>query len=542
MTWARERRWLARECPQRATDMWMDWEGGRTILLSDSRLALQRFDLDEIGAAVWRMCDGNTRLDEICARIAVEFDHEGISCDEIGRDIERLLQSLSKEQLIDWIPLDRCVDVLLVQPPAPSVYALDAVNTTEFSSVPLGQCYIAAVLRAQGVSVAILDLHQAGGRPEDVVAACRRLMPRVVGVSATTPSFPNAARVARFVKALSPSIVTIVGGAHASALPTECLTAGGFDYVCVGEGEYAMAEFVQAVFNGRDASQVPGIGTMTAMGYKFSCSRPFIHNLDDLPFPARDIVDISRYLRRGGVISARGCPIGCVFCSCPSVVGQQYRVHGLDRVMTEIDECRRAYGITKIDLHDDTFNLSASRVRDFCTRMTAELNDIEWGCFCRARQFSDEQARQMVRGGCRVVQFGVESGSNNILKAIGKKTELSDVERAVRAASKAGIDQIVCGFIIGHPQDTEESMKETIEFAEHLAKLGATRLTLSLLTPYPGTAVFDQRDELGITMMSDNWEDYTFSRIVQHGPKFSAERLRTLYVDGLLRFMDATSR
>ena len=209
--------------------------------------------------------------------------------------------------------------------------------------------------------------------------------------------------------------------------------------------------------------------------------------------------------------------------------------------MAEIDELA-GLGIASVDFHDDTFNLHSKRVREFTDRVTVNFPALEWGCFCRARQFSEEQARDMVSAGCRVVQFGVESGNDNVLERIGKKTCRRDVESAVRAASAAGIDQIVCGFIIGYPFDTPESIRETIDFGLHLAGLGATRLTLSLLTPYPGTEMYDRREELGMRLLTDDWEQFTFSRVVQSSPGLSPDFLREAYVDGVLRFLDVAKR
>lgn len=530
------------EHPRRATDMWAETEDGQITLLSDSRLTLQQFKLDGVGAAIWMLCDGHTSVEDIVTGVRRRFSQDSGSHERVRADVEAFLHSLEHERMVEWLPPQRALDVLLVFPPAPSVYSDDAVRTPEFSSPPLGLCFIAAALRAQGRRVAILDLHQAGARPEDVLAACRQYRPRIVGVSAATPSFPNAARIARFVKAYDGNLVTILGGAHASALPRACLAGGEFDYVCVGEGEHAMAEFTQAVLDGSDAGAVPGIASLRNGSFRFGGPRPFIADLDQLPMPARDLIDVMAYHRRGAMISARGCPIGCTFCACPSVVGSGYRVHGLDRVMAEIHDLRHGRGIRTIDFHDDTFNLKARRVSEFCDRMLADFPDMVWGCFCRARQFSTEQARHMVRAGCRVVQFGVESGNEGILGKVNKKTNLQDIEQAVSAAAAAGVDKIVCGFIIGFPYDTEDTIRETIDFGVHLAKRGATRLALSVLTPYPGTEIYERRDELGITMISDDWEEYTFSRIVQHNAHLSQRRLQDLYVEGVLRFMEVSAR
>jgi radical SAM superfamily enzyme YgiQ (UPF0313 family) len=151
-----------------------------------------------------------------------------------------------------------------------------------------------------------------------------------------------------------------------------------------------------------------------------------------------------------------------------------------------------------------------------------------------------EMARAMANAGCRVIQFGVESGNDSVLQSLQKQTSTTQIEAAVRAVAAAGIEQIVCGFIIGHATDTEDSSRETIKFGLHLRDLGATRLTLSLLTPYPGTRVYERREQLGIRLLTDDWEQYTFSRVVMETSRLNRDKLRELYVEGLLSFLDAT--
>jgi radical SAM superfamily enzyme YgiQ (UPF0313 family) len=146
----------------------------------------------------------------------------------------------------------------------------------------------------------------------------------------------------------------------------------------------------------------------------------------------------------------------------------------------------------------------------------------------------------MAEAGCRVIQFGVEAGDDDSLKQIKKATSVKQIETAVKAAADAGIREIVCGFIIGHAHDTEESIADTINFGLRLRELGATRLTLSLLTPYPGTEVFIRRKELGITLLSEDWEQFIFSRVVIETKHLKKDQLRELYVDGICKFLGRT--
>ncbi len=529
--------------PKRLSDMWrVDPRDGSTAILSDASVSLERFQLDEVGSFIWRLCDGTRTIGEIAKEVAAACDGPTPPHETIVNDTIRLLQSLRNDGLIAWDG-DRCVDVLLVVPPCPSVYSKDAIKTPEYSAPPLGLCYIAAALRKHGYTVAILDLHQQAGKPEDVVEECRRRRPAMVGITATTPSYPNAERVARFVKAWDKSVVTFIGGPHPTGLPEQCTLSNAIDYVCIGEGEQTTPELADAVLrNGGDVTGVPGLAFESDGQVVFTGQRDRLSGLDVLPFPARELVDLDNYSQKGSIVSSRGCPIGCDFCSCAAIAGNTYRTHGIPYVISEIEHMMKQHDCRFFDFHDDTFNLHSNRVFEFCSELQKRELDIEWGCFCRAAQMTPEMAQAMVAAGCKVIQYGVEAGNDRMLQAVGKKTSVQQVENAVQAAVAAGIEQVVCGFIIGHAEDTEESVHDTINLGLRLSELGATRLTLSLLTPYPGTPVYAEREERGITLLTDDWEQYTFSHVVIETKHLNRQQLRELYFEGVSKFLNASVR
>ena len=530
-------------CPRRLSDMWHGYAGEDTVsVLSDAAVSLREFTLDEVGAFIWRLCDGSKSVDEIATEVAAACDGDTPPYETVVDDTIRLLQSLREEGLIAWDG-DRCVDVLLVVPPCPSVYSTDAIKTPEYSAPPLGLCYVAAALREKGFAVSILDLHQQAGKPEDVVDECRRRHPSIVGITTTTPSYPNAERVARFVKAWDESIVTCAGGPHATGMPLECASSPAIDYVCIGEGEQVACELADALLRGDgNVDSIPGLAFMSDGQPVSTGERDRLACLDSLPLPARDMVALGTYAQKGSIVSSRGCPIGCDFCSCAAIVGNTYRPHSIAYVLDEIEHMIEQHGFRFFDFHDDTFNLHASRVFEFCSELTKRELAIQWGCFCRAAQMTDEMARAMADAGCRVIQYGVEAGNDRMLRAVNKKTTVRQVEDAVRAAVAAGVEQVVCGFIIGHAEDTTESVHDTINLGLRLSELGATRLVLSLLTPYPGTVVYEEREQRGITLLTNDWEQYTFSHVVMETKHLNRDQLRELYFEGVSKFLDASTR
>ena len=522
--------------------MWLDEKPEGVLVLSDRRLALDRFHLNGVGRLVWHLCDGCHTVDDIIEAIYAACEGSAPERISLRQDVVRFLESIRRQGLVSWAEAEE-VDVLFVVPPAPNVYAKEAVRTPEYSSPPLGICYLAAVVRLNGFSVAIAELHQGQNQPEDVVRFCRAMNPKIVGITASTPSYPNALRVSRFVKAWNASAVTVLGGPHATGAVGLCVHESSLDYVCVGEGEQSLVRLIQALLLGNEDPR-------NVVGFAHRCNGRIVHtgmpsrlaDLDTLPLPARDLLNLDVYHQKGAIISSRGCPIGCDFCSCSAIVGNTYRVRSVGHVLDEIQYLKDHYGLHFFDFHDDTFNLQEERVFDFCRQLRERELGVEWGCFCRAAQMTQEMARVMASAGCRVIQYGVEAGSDESLRKMHKQTLVRQVEDGVRWAKGAGVQQVVCGFIIGHAHDTETDVRATIDLGLRLAKLGATRLTLSLLTPYPGTVVYDQRRELGIDLICDDWEQYTFSRVIMETRHLKRDRLRELYVEGLLRFLEATTQ
>jgi len=499
---------------------------------------MTRVVLNQLGSRVWELCDGKRSVLDIVSELRAGSDFQ-LPCDQVL--ISDVCQFLSQAQ-DHWLILAneyQPADFLFVVPPFPSTYSPEAVKVAEYSSPPLGLCYMAAVLAENGHKVAIADMHIDVLEPGDIIRLLEKYRPRFLGISASTPTFTNAIRVARFAKAFSPELVTALGGIHPSALPDEALSESSVDLVVRGEGEEAMRELAARLADSSfeiPHDPIPGVSLRAPDGsIRHGPQRDFIDDLDSLPFPARQLVDLSKYQQPGAMISSRGCPAKCVFCSCGSFSGRKWRARSPENVVDEIEYMVEVLGIRRISFHDDTFNLSEQRLRAICELLLVRNVDVQWDCLARVTPMTVELARLMRQAGCCGIQFGIESGNQEVLRSICKGITLRQAECAVRAAVKAGIPQISCGFMLGHPADTPESIADTIEFAEHLRNLGATTLTLSLVTPYPGTPIAENASDLGIEILSDNWEDYVFSRLVAHPKGLNVETLRASYCTGLER-------
>lgn len=533
---------LKKKYPIRLSDLWFCNEDDDNIcLFSDKDLRLNNYHLNKIGSYIWKYCTGSYSNIDITNNLLGVLDGVKPSFDELLFDVNSYLLELKENNLIDW-NCDEFLDVLFVIPPYPNIYSSKVIDNPEYSSPPLGVAYIAAVLKADQFNVSIYDMHILASKPEDIIEQYRKTKPKIVAISSTTPTFPNALKIAKLLKAWDENVLIVIGGSHATSLPDECIKPESVDYVVIGEGENTMLELAKSII--RSAFEIKDIKGVVYKGadgrIRFTEPRIRISELDTLPYPARELLDIDAYFQKGSIISSRGCPYKCNYCSCGVIAGHTYRTHSVNYVLNEIEFLTHKYGFKHYDFHDDTFNLISERVYSFCSEIKNRKMNFKWGCFCRVSNFNVEIASAMKKTGCEVVQFGVESGNQQVLNSINKQIHLKDVEDAVIAASKAGITRIVCGFIIGHADDTEETVNDTIAFGVKLVELGATNLTISVLTPYPGTEVYNNLGKNGINLLTNDWEQFIFSRVVIETDKITKEKLRELYARGVYRFVEAT--
>jgi anaerobic magnesium-protoporphyrin IX monomethyl ester cyclase len=399
------------------------------------------------------------------------------------------------------------LNILLIE--APYDYGrMEAMTKPHF---PLGLGYIASYLRRQGHQVRLL----LSLTPEDLPHQFQTFNPQVVGVGCMTPTFPQAVAICREVKNRS-NAVTVLGGPHVTALQKEILEVQPeIDYVVVGEGELTITELCQMLeHSDREASQIQGLVYRTADGtVQATPRRDLIKDVDSLPFPARDLVDMSRlgthkYIDVGRVsatmISSRGCPFKCAFCSSHITMGKVYRFRSAENVLAEIDELVNRYRVNHIAFEDDTFTLNRDRVETICRGLIKGNHDLTWYCLSRVESMDLELARLMRHAGCRLVSFGIESGNPDILQKIHKKISLPAARQAIEACYQAGL-RSQCTFILGFPFDTQKTMADTLHFAQELSP---TIAIFFALVPYPGTEMYQYLPESLRPHRAEQWHDF----------------------------------
>lgn len=397
---------------------------------------------------------------------------------------------------------------------------------------PLGVAYLAGHLRAHGHEVDVLDLNLSGYNSRRLALALKRFAPAIVGISAFTETYPNAAAIARQVKEHDPGITVVMGGPHPSILPDAVVTEPGVDYVAVGEGEATLLELVDVVAGLRLPADVAGLVWRSEDGVVHNARRELL-DPDSLGLPARDLLSLEFYADPFNVLTARGgCPYRCPFCSASHIWSGRHRPRSPRAVVDELETLIRGYGASYVFFVDDIFTLRRDWVVELMGEMERLGGAITWGCGTRVDRVDEELVALMASHGCVGIQFGVESGSQAILdsvKGIDKDAALT----AVRMTVGAGIST-TASFMVPFPEDTEETIRETFAFMEQLKNEGA-EILMSYTTPYPGTAFYEQAEELGVKVLSDDWGEYDAKHLVMETRNLSAAHIERIIAEEAAR-------
>jgi len=404
---------------------------------------------------------------------------------------------------------------------------------------PLGIAYIAGVLRREGHEIEILD-ENAHDRPEGLLESALKKDFEVVGFSATSASFPRAARLSRLVKEMSPDSKVILGGIHATIFPREILEANGsIDYIVAGEGEETCMELVRRIQDCAAPSDVSGVAYRKDGGALENPRRPLIENLDDLPFPAYDLLPLRRYesvqiekTPFTSMITSRGCPFGCTFCGAFRMFGRRFRFHSPERTFSEVRHLVENHKIREIMFKDSEFLIDKGRVEKFCDLLLEGSLDLAWSCNARADNVTESLLSRMRRAGCHLIKFGVESGDDSVLRRMKKGMTTNQVREAVKTAKRAGI-RTEASFMIGNAGDSRKTIEKTIEFA---LELDTDFVNFGLAVPLPDTELYETARKSGWLMPGFDPHGIKFGKCYMNATDLSSEELVRFVGEGYRRF------
>jgi len=407
--------------------------------------------------------------------------------------------------------------VLLVNPPQIFYPGSDAPA----GNLPLGLMYIAAVLDKAGYKVEILDAFmteavflkvkdtlEVGMPYRRIREEIQRRKPDIVGIANPfTCQIDNAVKVADIVKEVDPAILTVVGGPHVTVVPAEFLQeAKNVDIAVIGEGEYTMLDIVSVVEGRKNISDVQGIAYHKNNTVALNPPRPLIKNLDELPYPAYHLVDMEQYLapknieyrsfkdRSISMVTSRGCPFNCCFCSVHLHMGKMFRAHSADYVVNHIEYVVNKYRVKTIFFEDDNLTFDLKRFETICDKIIAKGIKFAWETpnGIRADYLTLNLLKKMEKSGCRSVFFGIESGDQYVLdNIIGKSLKLKEVVKVAKMCKDIGL-KTGAFYIIGFPGEKKENILRTVELALRLKKDFDVGMHLFFATPSYGTRLYEE--------------------------------------------------
>ena len=395
-------------------------------------------------------------------------------------------------------------DLLLVNPPLTPQERYGALSQAGSNMANLGLMTLAASARQAGFKPGILEAGALNLSLEETLERIKTVSPKYLALTCVTLSFHRAALLAKAAKDILPSLTTVIGGPHFTALPQSTMEENPqFDFGVLGEGEITLTELLKTLENGGAPEQVAGIYYRQEEKAFFSKPREFIPDLDALPLPAWDLLEgfprlyqpaIFRYLQlpAANLVFSRGCPFQCTFCD-RSVFGHKIRSYSPDYIIEMMRVLKSRYGVREILFEDDTFFVFKDRLREVLERMIKEKFAFTWSCLARADMLDGELLKLMKKAGCWQIAFGIESADEAILELLQKKMKPETVAKAVQMTKKTGI--LTKGFfILGSPLETRDTFRKSLEFAK---KIGIEDFSLFNLTPFPGSKIYEIAGEYG---------------------------------------------
>ncbi|MFR3729250.1 B12-binding domain-containing radical SAM protein [Lacrimispora sp.] len=425
------------------------------------------------------------------------------------------------------------IDILLINLPTGSWYK-DKIKDSN-SMPPLGLLYIASYLEKYNYKVKVLDFAVTHISSTEFELMLSEGQPKIVGLSTYNESWSTQKVLCKIVKRVLPDAVISAGGAFASFCYEDILLQSLTDVVQRGEGEYIFKELADFVIRDNKWGQtidIDGISYRDSGGNivvnKDSCR---IQNLDDLPFPNRDFLELDKYIMPYTISTSRGCPGNCIFCSSRAFWGKQVIMRSAKSIFEEVMDIYHKYGVTIFYITDDTFTASKKRCLDFCEMLKETGINFIWGCESRADVIDESFIERLYRAGCHKIQFGFESADNEILKKLRKHVTIEQIENAVKCACKIGM-HIQTSYIIGHAFDTNETIEKTLSYAQYFSDKYGARVVCSVNTPFPGTEQYERMKELGISVKTKDWSKYVLNNPIISTKNLTTNELRNYLAKG----------
>lgn len=444
----------------------------------------------------------------------------------------------------------RGMRILILNPPAentllefPDERGQSYIETKDFGCFPpLGALYVLSYLEkyAPGHELYFKDCVAENISHQSLIGVISEIQPDIVGITSYTISLIDVCCAARTVRRIVPHAHICLGGHHPIAFPFQAAEIKEFDSIVVGEGEVAFTDLVKALENGKDITQIPGVYTSESIrkwnrkhyqDKRFLCNvivpPAYIENINILPIPNRSYIKEIDYHsvvgvtnRLATIIASRGCPCKCTFCDVPYKV---YRERSIKNVVDEVEGCLKM-GYQEIHFYDDLFNIRPQRIIDFCNEVERRNLKFPWDFRGRVNTVTRESLEKAKKSGCRLITFGVETGSDEGLKMLAKGTTVQKIREVFQWCKELKI-KTIADFMIGLPfEKTKEDVLGNIKF---LIELDPYYAQIAILCLYPNTELYNQAIKKGL-IKKDKWEEFSLNPTrdftVDHWDEFLSDK------------------
>ena len=398
----------------------------------------------------------------------------------------------------------------------------------------IGLAYLAAVLEKNGHEVTVIDCPASEIDLIQLKIKLSSAEPKLIGITSMTPTIQSAIQSAYAAKETCPDALVVLGGPHATFMDEQVLSEEkSIDIVVRGEGEQTLLDLTQNVSNHKKLNKIEGITYRNNGNIVRTSNRAYIQNLDELPRPAYKYFPLEKYRLYGRrilpIITSRGCPSQCSFCTTSRIFGKGFRARSPKNVVDELEWLRDVHGADAFSFYDDTFTLDKKRALKICEEIKNREIGIPWDCQTRVSTVSKEMLAKMREANCQQVFFGVESGCQKILDAVNKGTTVEQNKAAIKLAKKAGLF-VAVSVMVGYPGETWDMLEQTIDL---LRKAEPDDAYICVATPYPGTELRNLIENMGWNISND-WKRYDTTAPVFDNPNLSAEdvtKIRSSFYD-----------
>lgn len=397
----------------------------------------------------------------------------------------------------------------------------------------LGLSYVASSLLHRGHQVAYIDCDAEDNPWKSIETTVREFQPDLVGFHTMTWTFAQANELLMMIKEIRPDIKSVAGGPNITSFPSFALEISEFDLGVHGEGEITITELVDALENGHNLNKIAGISFKAGGEVIVNPPRTFIADLDQVPFPAWDMLAFSRYFdaftrhnRFATMMATRGCPFNCTYCDRLNRMGRKWRARSPQNVVEEIKFLISSFGIKEVMFFDDNLIVDHNWIYSLCEEISRQKVEVDWECRARVDMVDRPLLQAMKKAGCYRIRYGMESGDDYILEVLKKGIAVEQSLECARISKEAGIE-IFAYFMMGSPYETTETLDRTLELA---LKVDGDFAVFSKTILIVGSELFDWAVENGY-IHRDYWKNFLLGKETNPAPALSTKDLPEGVVD-----------